>query len=94
MSGTVDWSKRAEYMYCRHGITPAQANEALADPDRLVLDPDPASKSGRGTRTIGYSPTAGALVTVILVEDKGTIYGSNGWRSSPTDQRRYREEMP
>lgn len=77
-----------------HAAAPAWADEALADPDRIVLDPDPASKSGRGTRTIGYSPTAEALITVILLEHEGTTYGVNGWRSNTTDQRRYREEAP
>jgi len=31
----------------RHGVTFEQANEALADPDALVFDPDYASQSGR-----------------------------------------------
>lgn len=90
----VDWSHRGDYMQQRHGVAWTWADEALSDPDRLVLDPDPASKSGRGTRTIGYSPTAGFLVTVILLEYEGTTYGVNGWRSNTTDQRRYREEAP
>lgn len=75
-------------------MSPAEANEVLSDPDRIVLDPDPASKSGRGTRTIGYSPTAQSLVTVILLDYEGTTYGVNGWRSNSTDQRRYREGTP
>lgn len=78
----------------RHQISTNEANEALSDPDRVVLDPDPASKSGRGTRTIGYSPTTACLVTVILLEHDGTTYGVNGWRSNSTDQRRYREGAP
>lgn len=91
MSGVVDWSQRGEYMQQRHGIAPTWADEALSDPDRVVLDPDPASKSGRGTRTVGFSPTAQYLVTVILLEHEGTVYGVNGWRSNSTDQRRYKE---
>jgi uncharacterized DUF497 family protein len=81
-------------MQQRHGISPAEADEALSDPDRVVLDPDPASKSGRGTRTIGYSAAAESLVTVIVLEDEGTSYGVNGWRSNSSDQRRYREGAP
>jgi hypothetical protein len=42
-------------MLARHGIHPAWANEALDDPDRLAITPDPASKSGRAVRTIGWS---------------------------------------
>lgn len=87
----VDWSYRAEYMRERHGIEVAWANEALADPDALEIRPDPASKSGRSIRTIGYSPAAGYLVTVITAQEGGVTYGVNGWRSSPTDVRRYRE---
>ena len=90
----VDWSYRGEYMQRRHGITPIVAGEALCDPDRVVLDPDPASKSGRGTRTVGYSPTVASLVTVILLDNDGTTYGVNGWYSNSTDQRRYREGAP
>jgi len=55
---TADWSERGEYMLARHGIHPAWANEALFDPDRVVITPDPASKSGRAVRTIGWSYTA------------------------------------
>ncbi len=81
-------------MQLRHGISPAMTNEALSDPDRVVLAPDPASKSGRATRTIGYSPMAASLITVILLEDGGKTYGVNGWRSNGTDQRRYKEGTP
>lgn len=94
MSEEVDWSHRDEYMQQRHGITPSVAGEALSDPDRVVLAPDPASTSRRGTRSIGYSSTAAPLVTVILLVDDGTFYGVNGWRSNRTDQRRHREGEP
>lgn len=68
------------------------ANEALSDPDALRIDPDPASKSGRSVRTIGYSSQADWLVSVITVEEAGETYGVNGWKSNETDARRYREE--
>jgi len=79
-------------MHAKHGIVPEWANEALLDPDLVVLDPDPASSTGQSVRTIGYSATAGTLITVITVLSEGKLYGANGWRSSTTDQRRYREE--
>jgi len=60
---TADWSERGGYMLARHGIHPAWANEALDDPDRLVITPDPASKSGRAVRTIGWSYTANRIIT-------------------------------
>ena len=64
----VDWSYRADYMRERHGIETEWANEALADPDALRIDPDPASQSGRSVRTIGYSTKADCIVTVVTVE--------------------------
>ena len=53
VAATADWRERGEYMLARHSIHPAWANEALDDPDRVVITPDPASKSGRAVRTIG-----------------------------------------
>lgn len=86
----ADWSKRGEYI-AKHGTTPLVANEALADHDAVVLDPDPASKSGLTVRTIGYSPTANSLITVLTLVHEGTLYGVNAWPSNDTDKRRYRE---
>jgi hypothetical protein len=86
-----DWIDRGGYMSSRHGISPTVANEALADPDRLVLTPDPASLSGRSVRTIGYAPSVGALVTVITLEHEGVLYGVNGWEANELDRRRYQE---
>ena len=59
---TVDWSERGEHMLTRHSIHPAWANEALDDPDRVVITRDPASKSGRAVRTIGWSYTANRII--------------------------------
>lgn len=87
----VDWSKRGEYI-AKRGMTPTIANEALTDPNRLVQVPDPASKSGASDRTIGYSHTYGGLVTVITVDDDGTVFGINAWPSSTTDIRKYQRQ--
>jgi hypothetical protein len=57
----------------------------------VVLDPDPASISGRSIRTIGYSASFGDILTVITVEDDGITYGSNAWRANDRDRRTYRE---
>ena len=92
--GGVNWSYRADYMQERHGIHVDWANEALEDPDALRIDPDPASRSGRSVRTIGNSPTAGCLVTVIAVEEAGMTYDVNGWKSNEIDFRRCREDRP
>lgn len=71
----------------RHGITPEMANDALADPDRVVIDPDYNSTSGRSVRIIGFSVIAEQIVTVIVLEDDGVEYGVNGSVANGTDRR-------
>jgi uncharacterized DUF497 family protein len=90
----VDWSHQADYMATRHHVTAEQANEALTDPDALVFDPDYASQSGRSARTIGWSPGAGRLLTVITVPEAGAVYGVNGWPANDIDTRHYRGRTP
>lgn len=87
----VDWSKRSEYIRAKHGTSPDQANEALADPDRLVLDPDPSSQSGQSVRIIGWSRSADKLLTVIVLANDGIEYGVNCWPANERDQRLYGE---
>ena len=89
--GGLDWSHRGAYI-AKHGMTSQCADEAFSDPDRLVIDPDPASRSGRSVRVIGWSVTAGALVTVIVLPDGGVTWGVSAWYSNATDRRRYEEE--
>jgi hypothetical protein len=78
----------------RHGATVEQADEALADPDALVFDPDYASQSGRSVRTIGWSSSAGRLLTVITVTEDDVAYGVNGWPANDIDARHYRDADP
>lgn len=52
--------------------------EALRDPNALEVDPDPSSKPGCRTRTIGYSVIAVFLVTVITPREESTVRGVNG----------------
>lgn len=85
----VDWSQRADYILRRHGLKPSEAAEALVDPRRLVLDPDPASLSGQSIRVIGWSPGRRELLTVIVVKHQGGEFGANAWPSNRTDSRRY-----
>lgn len=96
----VDWSKRHGYIASRSvrrpgdtDIDPQWANEALTDPHRRLFDPDYASQSGQSLRTIGWSQTAGMLLTVITVRYAGRIYGANAWRAGRTDQRHYQEGL-
>jgi hypothetical protein len=64
----------------------------LVDADALLFDPDPKSKSGNSARVLGYSPTAAAVLVIILVHrERGGWWGANGWRANGTDKRTYRE---
>jgi hypothetical protein len=86
------WLDRQAHL-ARHRITTDQAEEALADPQRVVLDPDPAAKpGGRGVRTVGYSRSAAAVLCVITVTDHGITYGATAFIANATYQRIYREE--
>ena len=92
MGDEVDWRHRGDYI-AKHRLTPAQADEAFGDPNRLVIDPDPASMSGRTVRLIGWSPSLRQVVTVIVLPDGEVTWGVNAWPANRTDQRRYREEV-
>ena len=91
MGEGIDWLHRGDYI-ANHGLTPEVADEAFADPNRLVIDPDPASLSGKTMRVIGWSSSRRMAVTVIVLPDEGVVWGVNAWPSNSTDQRRYREE--
>lgn len=81
-------------MWARHQVRVGQADEALVDEGAVVIDPDTKSRSGQSARIIGFSPAAGAVLTVIVVrrEDKpGGWWGANGWRSNSSDRRAYWE---
>jgi hypothetical protein len=76
----VGWQHGADHMHAQHQVTVQQAKEALADPDALLFDPDPKSTSGKSARLISYSPTAAAVLVLILVrrEDRpGSWWGAN-----------------
>lgn len=88
----LDRTYGAEHMLSKHHVTVEEANQALRDPERIVIEPDYASTSGQSARIIGYSETAGDLLTIIAVTDGGIEYGANGWHSNPKDRRIYREE--
>ena len=48
--------------------------------------------SGHSVRTIGWSDTAGRLLTVITVTEDDVTYGVNGWASNDIDLRHYRHD--
>lgn len=75
----------------KHDVTPDEADEALLDPERVVIDPDYNSTSGRSVRIIGFSQTVGELLTVIVLNEDNVTYGVNAWRSNARDRRIYEE---
>ncbi|MGB8381918.1 MAG: hypothetical protein WCG47_11815 [Dermatophilaceae bacterium] len=68
-----------------------EANEAVDDPERVVIDPDYSSTSGRSARIIGFSQSANDVLTIIVLTDEGVTYGVNAWRSNARDRRIYWE---
>ena len=93
----LDWQYRAEYIASRSArrpgdtdIEPAWADEAFADDDALVDSPDPASKSGKTDRLVGYS-TARMVIVVVYLHDE--LIGVNAWKANETQTRRYWEEQ-
>ena len=91
----VDWSRRADHIGAKRQLAVEHANEALADPNAIIFDPDYNAKpGGRGVRTIGYSPSARDILTVITVEDEGAVYGASAWKSNSRDRRYYNQGGP
>lgn len=87
----VDWTHGAAHMVANHGIRVEVADEALGDPNRVVIDPDYNSTSGQSVRVIGFSTTADEVITVIVVEEDGVEYGVNGWVANARDRRIYND---
>jgi hypothetical protein len=56
-----------------------------------VIDPDYNSTSGQSVRIIGFSVIAEQIITVIVLEDDGVVYGVNGWVANEKDRRLYYE---
>jgi hypothetical protein len=89
------WWRDDDAWYIRHrserypgatDIEPSWTFEAAADPRRVVYDPDPKSRSG-AIRLIGYSPSAGFVLTVIIT--RRTHAGATAWKSSGADLHDY-----
>ncbi|SDC64441.1 hypothetical protein [Actinokineospora iranica] len=91
------WSdEQAEYIRLRdqrypgaQNIEPGWTVEAAQDPRRVVRDPDPKSRNRQAMRIIGYSHTAGCVLTVICTRDEHA--GVTAWRTSGADLRAYLE---
>ncbi|MGH9091142.1 MAG: transposase [Acidimicrobiales bacterium] len=96
----MDWRKRADYVRSRHDVAPAWADEVVNENHAVWLTPDPASRSGRAVRVIGYSASARDILVVILVaadideaeQPAGEWWGANAWVASPRERRLYAKE--
>ena len=69
-------------------IEPVWTLEAVADPHQINRDPDPKSRRG-DIRVIGYSPSAGFVVTVIIRFADHS--GANAWKTSGADLHAYQQ---
>ncbi|OHV44970.1 hypothetical protein CC117_09720 [Parafrankia colletiae] len=69
-------------------IEPEWTLEAVKDPRRIVRDPDPRSRMG-AARLIGYSRSAGFVLTVIV--DPIDEAGITAWKTRGSDLRDYLE---
>jgi hypothetical protein len=78
--------RRSERYPGATNIEPDWTLESARDPRRVVLDPDPKSRSG-AIRLIGFSPSAGFVITVIITPT--THAGASAWKSSGADLRVY-----
>lgn len=65
-------------------------SEAAADPRAMVIDPDPRSGSG-AIRIVGYSPTAGFVLTVIAARIEGELWGVTAWKTTGAERQSYQE---
>lgn len=66
------------------------AQEAVDDPRAMVSDPDPRSQTG-ASRIVGYSPTAGFIITVIALRLDEELWGVSAWKTSGAERRNYQE---
>ena len=71
-------------------IEPEWTAEAAADPHRVIREPDPKSRVGY-TRIIGYSSSAGFVLTVIV--DPEDDSGVTAWKTRGTDLYEYLERQ-
>lgn len=78
------------HMWLRHRITPDEANEAIRDREVVLRSPDPASRSRRSDRYIGWSWTRSE---VLLVKHEGQWFGVNAWPANLSNRRQYEQRQ-
>ncbi|MDR2895999.1 MAG: hypothetical protein LBV30_05055 [Propionibacteriaceae bacterium] len=83
---------RSERHHGDQDIPVAWAIEAWQDPLAALLDPDPKSKTSQSIRLIGWSESAGHLITIIAVRFNGDLYAASAWKSNQRDGHIYQQE--
>jgi len=91
MDEVIDCSRATQHIWAHHRILPEWVHEACNDIDRVILDPDPSSRSGRSLRMIGFSAGFGHPITVVAVRRSDRLEVTSAWRANPKDRRIYRE---
>ena len=89
MDNIVDWSRCAEHLWARHRILPEWAMEAWGDVFRVVLDPDPTSRSGRSIRVLGHSPSNRCVIAIIGVKFENRLVVASAWIANSTQSNLY-----
>lgn len=88
MSDVPDWLHRREHIEHRSQRKGETEQDILAewaymDEVAVTFDPDYASETGLSARTIGWSDSAGFLITVISVRDEhGHLWGATAFRAN------------
>lgn len=93
MDEDTDFETAADHIWQGHRILMDRVREACSDEDRVILDPDPASRSGQSLRIVGFSTSCGDTITVVAVRRRYHFEVTSAWRSNARDQRIYREGL-
>lgn len=91
--GSINFEAAAEHIWRRHRLLTEWVRQAVSDEDRLILDPDPASRSGLSLRIVGFSVAYGHPITVVAIRRRTHLEITSAWRSNPRDERIYRERQ-
>lgn len=64
--------------------------EAASDTERSSPKQEFGSQTGT-VRMVGYSPTAGFVITVIALDIDGELWGVTAWKTTGAERRKYWE---
>ena len=92
MDEEIDWTFAEEHMWSSHMVVLPWAIEAVRDKRSVVFEPDPASHSGTSMRVLGFSPSAGRVLAVIIVRYEGRLLAASAWSANATQTRHYWKE--